>query len=234
MKKNSAMPFLVAIYSVVLGLYSVLVFSVFAPPRLPVFWISYTATCISYVLSFVLSVLVFVKNISPTKRFLGIPLHQTGFFYAVFQTFASLIFMGVREIPLLVSTLIQIFLLGVTVVGAAAVQGARRYIETVDNTVQAKRETILEMADQLHLLEMKTGDQAVRNSLHRAYEKIRYSDPMSLEQLEVLECQMQTTVQELQASVVSGQQNEIDRKCQELCHLADQRNSMCKLYKGKQ
>ena len=229
-KQNSFLPILLT-YMVILFLYSVFVFSVFSSAYSPVFWIGYIATFISYVISFSLSYIVFVKNISPTNRFLGLPLHHVGILYASLQTIFSLIFMAIPAIPFLVSVLIQIFLFGISTITLVSTQGARNYIEHMDDSVKEKRMFIIETANQIHLLETKAEEKSIQNSLHKVYETIRYSDPMSSEKLEHVETQMKTTLQELQTAALSHQVDTIEKKCQELCILAEQRNMLCQQYK---
>ena len=116
------------------------------------------------------------------------------------------------------------------IAGASAVcmisaDTGRNEIERVEAKVQKKVFYIRERQADIELLADNESDAAVKTALTQLAEKIRFSDPMSNEQLADLENKISTKVAELKNA---ASKMEI---ITELNSLLDERNKKCKILK---
>ena len=101
----------------------------------------------------------------------------------------------------------------------------RDEIERVEAKVQKKVFYIRELQVDIELLADNESDAAVKTALAQLAERIRYSDPMSDEQLADIEDRITVKIAELKSSADKV------KIINELNSLLDERNRKCKLLK---
>lgn len=228
MKNISKSIFLVLTYIIAFVVYSLFVFLIFPFFHGNNFWISYIFTFTALFLSFVLSYMVFIKNISPTNRFLGLSLPQVGIIYTCIQIVVSFIFMAWNQLSIMAEIFIEIILLMLTAIVLISTQTARNSIENFDNDMKVKREFTLYSVKKLEILILRVSDPDTRKALQILCDKIRYSDPVSGPELKKIEALIMQGIEQAKNFVQSSSWEQLKILCSKLSLLVEERNMCCK------
>lgn len=228
MNKKKNVLALASIYIIWVTVYSIFIFKVLNIPNLLILWVSYFFTIFSYFLSFTLSYLIFIKEISPTNRFLGLPLHQVGIFYAVIQTILSVLFILLPMLPEVVAAIIQITVLAIILILLISTQTLRNYIENIDNDTVSSRNFILGLANDVLTMSKQVEDANLKKQLNLLYEKLRYSDPISNVEISDLDNIIENQIYQLRDFLKTDRIEEVLKCCTDICALIEDRNIKCK------
>lgn len=221
MKKNSTKGY------VILGILFVLISIIaFAVPtvKTATFWIAYVFTAAA----FAAQIIIWKKALGKEElksKFLGFPVVHIGIVYAIVQTVAFAVFLFVPTLPTWSAIVVCSVIAGVSVVCMISADAGRNEIERVEAKVQKKVFYIRELQVDIELLADNESDAAVKTALAQLAERIRYSDPMSSEQLADLENKISIKAAELKTA---ASKVEI---ITELNSLLDERNKKCKILK---
>ena len=80
-------------------------------------------------------------------------------------------------------------------------------------------------------LENKTSDEAFNKDIHKFVEKVKYSDPMSANELVDVENEISAKYSDLKESINSENLDDAKKQLAEINDLMDKRNRLCKLNK---
>ena len=222
MKKNSTKGY------VILGILFALVCIVaFAVPtvKTSTFWIAYVFTVAAFAAQIGIWKTALGKEETLKSKFLGFPVVHIGIVYAAIQVIAFAVFMFVPTLPAWSAIVVCSVIASVSAVCMISADAGRNEIERVEAKVQKNVFYIRELQADIELLADNESDAAVKTALTQLAEKIRYSDPMSNEQLADLENKISTKVAELKTA---SSKLEI---ITELNSLLDERNKKCKILK---
>ena len=221
MKKNSTKGY------VILGILFVLISIIaFAVPtvKTATFWIAYVFTAAA----FAAQIIIWKKALGKEElksKFLGFPVVHIGIVYAIVQTVAFAVFLFVPTLPTWSAIVVCSVIAGVSVVCMISADAGRNEIERVEAKVQKKVFYIRELQVDIELLADNESDAAVKTALAQLAERVRYSDPMSSEQLADLENKISAKVLELKTAP-----NKVEI-ITELNSILDERNKKCKILK---
>lgn len=221
MKKNSTKGY------VILGILFVLISIIaFAVPtvKTATFWIAYVFTAAAFVAQIIIWNKALGKETLKSK-FLGFPIVHIGIVYAIIQTVAFAVFLLVPTLPVWSAIVVCSVIAGISAVCMISADAGRDEIERVEAKVQKKVFYIRELQADIELLADNEGDAAVKTALTQLAEKIRYSDPMSNEQLADLESRISTKVAELKTGPSKAE------IITELNSLLEERNRIIKIWK---
>ena len=221
MKKNSTKGYV--ILGILFALVSIIAFAV-PTAKTTTFWIAYVFTAAAFAAQIVIWNKALGKEELKSK-FLGLPVVHIGIVYAIVQTVAFAVFMFVPTLPTWCAIVACSVIVGISAVCMFSADAGRNEIERVEAKVQKKIFYIRELQADIELLADNESDATVKTALTQLAEKIRFSDPMSNEQLADLEKKISTKVAELQAA---ANMMEI---ITELNSLLDERNKKCKILK---
>lgn len=222
MKKNSAKGYV--ILGILFALVSIIAFAV-PTAKTATFWIAYVFTAAAFAVQIGIWKSALGKEENLKSKFLGFPVVHIGVVYAVIQVIAFAVFMFVPTLPAWSAIVVCSAIAGVSAVCMISADAGRNEIERVEAKVQKKVFYIRERQADIELLADNESDAAVKTALTQLAEKIRFSDPMSNEQLADLENKISTKVAELKT--VSNKVEIIT----ELNSLLDERNKKCKILK---
>lgn len=222
MKKNSSKGYL--ILGILFVLVSVIAFAV-PLAKNAAFWISYAFTVIAFAAQIIIWKTALGKEETLKSKFLGLPVVHIGVVYAIIQTVAFAVFMFVPTLPTWSAIVVCSVIAGVSVVCMISTDVGRNEIDRVKVKVQQKVFCIRELQADIELLADNETNADVKKALTQLAEKIRFSDPMSNEQLADLEDKISTKIEELKTT---SSQLEI---ITELNSLLDERNKKCKILK---
>lgn len=222
MKKNSSKGYL--IFGILFVLVSVIAFTV-PSAKNAVFWISYAFTLIA----FAAQIVIWKAGLGGTEplksKFLGFPIVHIGIVYLVVQVIAFTVFLFIPTLPIWSAVVACAVIAGVSVICMIASDVGRSEIERVSATVQEKTFFIKQLQTEVELQADAETDIATKSALTQLAEKIRYSDPMSGEQLADIENRITAKVGELKSSTDKA------KNIKELNSLIDERSRKCKLLK---
>lgn len=222
MKKNSTKGY------VILGILFVLISIIaFAVPtvKTATFWIAYVFTAAAFAAQIGIWKTALSKEGTLKSKFLGFPVVHIGIVYAVLQVIAFAVFMFMPILPAWSAIVACSVIAGISAVCMISADAGRNEIERVEANVQKMVFYIRELQADIELLADNESDAAVKTALTHLAEKIRFSDPMSNEQLADLENKISTKVAELKTAP-----NKVEI-ITELNSLFDERNKKCKILK---
>ena len=222
MKKNSTKGY------VILGILFILISIItFAVPtvKTATFWIAYVFTAAAFAAQIGIWKTALGKGKTLKSKFLGFPVVHIGIVYAVIQVIAFAVFMFVPTLPAWSAVVVCSVIAGISAVCMISADAGRDEIERVEAKVQKKVFYIRELQADIELLADNESDATVKTALTQLAEKIRFSDPMSNEQLADLENKISTKVAELKTA--SSKLVIIT----ELNSLLDERDKKCKILK---
>jgi len=222
MKKNSTKGYV--ILGILFALVSIIAFAV-PTAKTATFWIAYVFTAAAFAAQIVIWKTALGKEETLKSKFLGFPVVHIGIVYAIIQTVAFAVFLFVPTLPVWSTIVVCSIISGISAVCMISADAGRNEIERVEAKVQKKVFYIRELQTDIELLVDKESDSTVKTALSQLAEKIRFSDPMSNEQLVDLESRISTKVAELKTAA-----NKMDI-ITELISLLDERNKKCKILK---
>ncbi len=222
MKKNSTKGY------VILGiLFALVSISAFAVPtvKTTTFWIAYVFTAAAFAAQIIIWKTALGKEETLKSKFLGLPVVHIGIVYAIIQTVAFAVFMFVPTLPAWSAIVTCSAIVGISAVCMISAGAGCNEIDRVEAKVQKKVLYIRKLQADVELLANNETDASVKTVLTQLAEKIRFSDPMSIEQLADLENKISTKVSELKTAA-----NKVEI-VNELNSLLDERNKKCKILK---
>lgn len=222
MKKNNSKGYL--ILGILFILVSVIAFAVPAA-KTAAFWISYAFTVVAFAAQLIIWKATLGRSESLKSKFLGFPVVHIGIVYLVVQIIAFIVFLSIPTLPIWSAVVACAVVAGVSAVCMIASDVGRSEIERVSAKVQEKTFYIKQLQADVELLASTETDTVIKSALMHLAEKIRYSDPMSDEQLADIEDRITVKIAELKSSADKV------KIINELNSLLDERNRKCKLLK---
>ena len=222
MKKNSSKGYL--ILGILFILVSVIAFAVPAA-KTAAFWISYAFTVVAFAAQIIIWNAALGRSESLKSKFLGFSVVHIGIVYLVVQIIALIVFLFIPTLPIWSAVVACAVVVGVSAVCMIASDVGRSEIERVSAKVQEKTFYIKQLQADVELLAGAEADTTTKSALMQLAEKIRYSDPMSDEQLADIENRITEKIAELKASTDKA------KNINELNSLLDERNRKIKIFK---
>ena len=222
MKKNRSKGYL--ILGVLFVLVSVIAFAV-PLAKNTAFWISYAFTVIAFAAQIIIWKSALGRTEALKSKFLGFPVVHIGIVYLVVQIIALAVFLFSPTLPIWGAVVACAVIAGASAVCMIASDVGRSEIERVSSKVQKKTFFIKQLQTEVELQADAETDIATKSALTQLAEKIRYSDPVSNEQIADIEDRITAKVAELKKA--ADKTNCIV----ELNSLFDERSRKCKLLK---
>lgn len=222
MKKNNSKGYL--ILGILFILVSVIAFAVPAA-KTAAFWISYGFTVIAFATQIIIWKVALGRSESLKSKFLGFPVVHVGIVYLVVQIIALIVFLSIPTLPIWSAVVACAVIAGVFAVCMIASDVGRSEIERVSAKVKEKAFYIKQLQADVELLVGAETDTTTKSALTQLAEKVRYSDPMSDEQLAAIEDRITEKIAELKASTDKA------KIINELNSLLDERNRKIKIMK---
>lgn len=193
--------------------------------RTTAFWIAYGFTVVAFGLQIVLWQAALGRENTMKSKFLGFPLVHIGIAYLILQVVALIVFAAIPELPTWSAIVTCVLLLGASSICLIASEAGRTEIDRVEKAVQKKVFYIRSLQSDLEMIAETESNQEIKQMLIQLAEKVRFSDPMSADELEDIENRIISKVNELKNC--SDRQSVI----KELDLLLIERNKKCKFLK---
>ena len=222
MKKNSSKGYI--LLGILFVLVSVIAFTVPAA-KTAAFWISYVFTVIAFAAQIAIWKAALGRNESLKSKFLGFPVVHIGIVYLVIQSITLATFLFIPTLPIWSAVVACAAIAGVFAVCLITSDVGRSEIERVSAKVQEKAFYIKQLQTDVELLSGAETDAATKSALTQLVEKIRYSDPMSNEQIADIEDRITARIAALKSAIDKA------KIIAELNLLLDERNRKTKILK---
>lgn len=188
------------------------------------FWIAYIFTVVALAAQIVLWKRAFGHKELKSK-FLGFPIVHIGIVYLVVQIAVLFIFVFAEKLPTWSALVICTAIAAIAAIFMIAADVGRTEIERVEQKIKGKVFYIKNLQVDMEILAGAEKDAKTKKALEQLAEKIRFSDPMSNEQLAVLEDKISLAVENLKSS------DDKMKIIEDLNLLLDERNRKCKILK---
>lgn len=210
--------------------------SISCAPNQNLMWVTFGFTMAMFTVGFVASVLAFERK-DLRSRVFGVPIVIIGYAGILIQIVIDLILMVIGMfvlypeyfwmIALIPEGLFFMFVI-LTIVVRQAYRGL--VIEKID-AQQVKQTYIKELRVQLEVLAELNPIESLDRAMNKIYEKAKYADPVSCEEIEAVEDEISAKVGDLRACLVKGQVEEAKESISAIEILLDERAARAKLAK---
>ena len=217
------------IYAIIFAVFNLLVF-VIANEKNGVFWMSYAFMCIAFIVQGA-SMLLALRSLETETVFMGIPLASLSLYYFFAAIFVGAVFMFFQNAPFKLALVLQILILAIYVVIAIMALMSRNVVQDVNDNLKENVEAIKTLVVDVDVFIPQVNDPALKKSLKKLSETIKYSDPMSNAAVADIEEQIMQTVNELRINIENSRNAEAIQTCKDIEVLFMQRNSLLKATK---
>ena len=163
------------------------------------FWIAYIFTVVALAAQIVLWKRTFGHKELKSK-FLGFPIVHIGIVYLIVQIAVLFVFVFAEKLPTWSALVTCTVIAAMAAIFMIAADVGRTEIEKVEQKVQGKVFYIKNLQVDIEILASAEKDTKTKEQLEQLAKKIRFSDPMSNEQLAPLEERIAIAVESLKSS----------------------------------
>ena len=224
-----------AIMAIIAVMFSVLVFVIpFEKKCMATFIVSYIGVLVALAVQCYVGVLVFKKSTTLKSKVYGIPVIRVSIIYLILQliTSVALIIANVFVfVPIFIPVVVLVILTGLAAIGVLLTVGAKSIIEGIEKEEKQRTAFMNNFKVEVESLENKTSDEVFNKDIHKFVEKVKYSDPMSANELVDVENEISAKYSDLKESINSENLDDAKKQLAEINDLMDKRNRLCKLNK---
>lgn len=196
----------------------------------PSFWIAY-ALIMAVDIAILVVALRFIKEDSKDKKFLKIPILYVAYVTLIVSIIVGAVFMLVPVIPAWIGAIICLVLLAVFIIASSQAVGAEKLISQIDENVKIKTQFIKAATVDAQCIRDMAIDENIKLNANKVYEALRYSDPMSCEQLVEIEQNISDSLALLKLAVAEGDVERTKENTNVLLMQIKERNAKCKALK---
>ena len=175
-----------AVLGIVFVLFNVIAFAI-PTAKTGTFWVAYVFSVVAFASQLGIRKVAFGKKDTLKSKFLGFPVVHIGIVYMIVQTVVCAVFMAVPILPVWSAIVVCALVLGISAICMISAEAGQGEIERIETKVKQKVFYIKSLQVDVELLENSESDGETKEALQKLAEKIRFSDPMSLPELEAIE-----------------------------------------------
>lgn len=229
---NKKQKSITAVYAIMLFLYDVLYFVIPFPKSLSCYFLFFFCQA-AFLVSYCIVQIAFNGTETLKSKVYGFPIFRIGYLYLAAQIGGSILFYLINiftDIPEWITVVFSILLLSLTSIGVILTDNTRDVIEQQEAEWEAQTKPMmyfrLDVAD---LESVCPQDGETKEMLRHFVEQVRYSDPVSSEDLTEIEDRLRAETESLRQMFLQGQDGK--KQIERLEHLLEDRNRRCKEYK---
>ena len=226
--------FYVAAWAVLFVLYNIIVFVI--PENI----LGISRSSASFILGYIFAVIAFICNLicsfiafkseNAKKFFMHIPLIKYSWSALCLCCLINIIGMFIEAIPYWVVIIFNSLILGFYIISIISSEAAVDVVEVVEKHIEKKTSFLKKMIAASQALK-DTADYELSEPLKNVYEELRYSDPMSSEELTDIENKLKVKFDELSEAVSKKDKSNVEAISVEFIGILKQRNALCKASK---
>lgn len=194
------------------------------------FWIGYIFISVMFVGQLICTFAAF-KADSAKKLFYRIPLIRTSYAGLICSFVFGGLCMLISPLPYWIGILLCAIVLVANVLSVIKATAAISEIERVDTKVKTQTFFIKSLTVDADTLMASAKSEAVKAECRKVYEAVRYSDPMSDDNLSAVEFQIAEKFAELSGAVKADDAEKVTEIANEVVILVGDRNKKCRLLK---
>lgn len=200
------------------------------------FWLSYGFITASYICHLIVSYLVFKEN-KLQKIFYKIPMLRTSGANLILSVGLGLaiifgtLTMVIPDFPIAIGFVICFTTLGLNVIALLRAHFTSEEISRIDDDIKERTFYIKALTVDAERLLIRAKSDEVKSECKKVYEAVRYSDPMSKDELKSIEEQISAEFSLFSDAVLSDDKDAASNISKELENLIGDRNKKCKLLK---
>lgn len=227
-------------HSIIIWFLIVIVFNVivFAVPRTIAgvdrftdsFWVGYVAIMIMLIAQLGIVWLTF-KEENLTKLFYNFSLVRISILGMIAMGIAGMICMLIPVLPVWVGIIICLLVLISNVIALVSAHVAVSTVEEIDKKSKGKTFFIQSLTLDVEMLKEKATIPEITNEIKTLYDTVRYSDPMSDDDLVPIESQITLLMSELSEGVEKEDIDVVKKRVTDISILLSERNKRCKILK---
>ena len=229
MKKGKVSAGICLIYLILLGVFNLLVFTIFKT-RTSVFWLSYGFMTEAFVVQ-IISMLLAFKTADVETAFFGIPLASFSIYYLCAALIVGAVFMIFQKAGFVLALVIQVLLLAAFLIIAIIPLLARDTVQAVGENVKRNVTNLKSVLVDIEMLASSCAEPELKQALMKLADTVKYSDPMSNESVELIEQRIMRKISELRVSMDGRQTSDALQACEDLEQLYVERNKKLALSK---
>lgn len=230
---NKKLKSLIIVYFVVFIIFNVCYF--FVPfHKGEASWCVYIFSILAIIVGFVSTYLAFVGEKNLSSKLYGFPLFRIGYLYLIVQLlFSILIFVIDSYIPVAtwISVVVSVCFLGLAVIGLVITDNTRDIIEEQEIQDDSCVKKMACFRGNVEKLEDLCQSEELKEKVLHFIEEIKYSDPVSSEELVEIEDELKFEIEKLSGMLADNKNIEAETQLQEVRSLLRERNRKCKAYK---
>ncbi len=230
---NKKFKSLIAVYAIIFVLFNILFF-VIPFTKSTVIWLMYVFTIVSVVLGFGITVFAFKNDEDLRSKVYGYPVFRVGIIYTLLQLavfFILCIINSLVHVPIWIGAVLGSILLAVALIGVIITDNVRDIVEAIDIKTEQKIKTITLFKLDISSLAGKCTDSDTRKKLLKLSDELRYSDPVSSDELAQAEHNIKAGIEELAVMLESGDKAKTEQKIEKISTMLADRNRRCKALK---
>ena len=223
------------IIAIILVVYSVLVFVIpFTKMNMAAFVISYIASVIALLSQIYVAYIAFKGEDNLTSKVYGFPIIKLGYIYLGVQFALSILFYilgAFIDVPVWICIILYVLVLGLAAVGLITTSTYKEAIEEIEVTKEDNKVFIKELRRDTLVYSSKIKDQTTKDLFDKFLDIVRYSDPVSNENLKEIENEINSKYEEIKVLVSHDNYLVAKKEIENLIDLINRRNLMCKEFK---
>lgn len=193
------------------------------------FWIGYIFITLTFLGQLFCANIAF-KAENAQKFFYNFPLISISFTGTLIMLIIGALTMTISAVPIWVGIVFCLIALAFTAIAVINASIVSETVSQVDEKIKAKTLFIKMLIADATTLMSKAETKEAKAITKKVYEIIRYSDPMSNDELSSIESQITIKFKEFESAIIENSQNAV-LLGEELIVLIDDRNNKCKLLK---
>ena len=223
------------IIAIILVVYSVLVFVIpFTKMNMATFVISYIASVIALLSQVYVAYIAFKGEDNLTSKVYGFPIIKLGYIYLGVQFALSILFYilgAFIDVPVWICIILYVLVLGLAAVGLITTSTYKEAIEEIEVTKEDNKVFVKELRRDTLVYSSKIKDQTTKDLFDKFLDIVRYSDPVSNENLKEVEEEIKSKYEEIKVLVSHDNYLVANKEIENLIDLINRRNLMCKEFK---
>lgn len=229
MNKGKATVGIGLIYVILLGVFNLLVFTIFKT-HTNVFWLSYAFMTVAFVVQIVSMFLAF-KPADVETAFFGIPLASFSIYYLCAALVVGTIFMIFQNAGFTLAMAIQLLILAAFLIVAIISILSRDTVQAISDNVKENIVNHKSILVDVEMLATSCADPELKMAIKKLADTIKYSDPISTAAVELVEQRIMRKISELRVAIDNSQTADALQACKDLEQLYVERNKKLALSK---
>ena len=195
------------------------------------FWPGYIGITVAFLLNLICALVFFSRTDSAEKAFLNISMLTLSWSSIIAIGAIGGLTMIIPNFPQWVGALICLIVGAVYAVAVLKARVAAEAVGAVETKVKEKISAMKSIIADAEMLAGKSENEEIKEECRKVYEALRYSDPMSSEELAPYETRISAKLLDLGDAVKAGKIDEVKKLAAELIELVRDRAIKCKALK---